>query len=1229
MPISNPYVGPRTFTRDNSNLFFGRNQEAKDLLAVVLTNRLTLFYAQSGAGKSSLVNTRLIPDIQKEGFLTLPVGRVSGQLLQGITSVDNIFVFNLLISLDQSKTDPARLSNLTISQFLANLTTEDGELYVYNPEEKPEAHETAVSPEEEYAPVPHLLIIDQFEEIITTNLDHWPEREAFFQQLNQAILDDPMLWVLLTLREDFVAGLRPYANLMHNNMRARYYMQRMEEPAALSAVEEPARLGERPFAPGVAKILVDNLRQIKVQGEEITQPGQFIEPVQLQVVCYQLWQEIAQTDKKEISEQDLQELGNVDKALAEFYETTIANAIYQTGVSEIILRDWFDKELITEAETRGTVYQGQHETAGMANVVVKALADQYLLRAEIRAGAAWYELVHDRFVAPILQANQEWRLQQGPLIRAAQEWDRAGRSRDKLYKEDQLHEALASVANLETTVQIVIDFLQASQDAQSQRDLERAQLEMAEQTRRAEAEAATSHRLRRLTRSLIVAIGVACIFAIIAFIFAMQTRDQRDTAVASGNAQATLAAENGLLAAANLEKSIANEYLAATSIAAAATSEAISLENAALADAAATSEAQAKASAELATYAFAELQVQSLVLNHQFAEAVTEAETILEPFNGDITPEEIVARAMINVGPFYTFNQLAQPVVKINTALAILDKALAIDPNLAKVPEDRLSNLAQVYINMCRPVVSSETLTAEAQATYLLVCERAVTLAAELDLGALNLQICPFTDAKPIEELAEQLTAVCNHVQEQAQPLTANEVITSFIEPNKRDLYLFDSPGNQTIYLFMFADNSQLDSYLELYAADGEFLLYDDQNGGQNNAYLVFTVPNPGPYIVIARGWNNETEGDYQLVYSDQPIDTYATIAQENLQIGQTIQSSITPGETELFSFTGEENQRVIIRMNAAANSSLDSYLALSGPYNSYLSEDNDSGGGLNAAITVTLPYSGTYLVSARDVNPEAGGGTYSLSVEAEEVASISEIENLPEEALGELRPGEPVEALLEPGERHLWQFTGEENQSVSLAMFSPDDLLDGYLLLLDPDGVLIAENDDGLGNRNPIITTQLPTTGVYSVIARGFSDSASGNYLLEWADGSAGFSFNGEITAVQDIPTVQFRVMGELTAGQPVTDTILTGQNHFWTFNGTAGDSLTILMRATNSPLDSYLELVDPMGVIVAQNDDGGGNLDSLIEAYTLSMTGIYTVIAQGYNEDSSGAYNLLLSKE
>jgi len=80
----NPYVGPRAFTQQDRHRFFGREPEARQLLSRVISERLVLFYAQSGAGKTSLINTRLIPQLREANYTVLPIGRVSGELPDGV-----------------------------------------------------------------------------------------------------------------------------------------------------------------------------------------------------------------------------------------------------------------------------------------------------------------------------------------------------------------------------------------------------------------------------------------------------------------------------------------------------------------------------------------------------------------------------------------------------------------------------------------------------------------------------------------------------------------------------------------------------------------------------------------------------------------------------------------------------------------------------------------------------------------------------------------------------------------------------------------------------------------------------------------------------------------------------------------------------------------------------------------------------------------------------------------
>jgi hypothetical protein len=391
----NPYVGPRTFEEKDSDYFFGRDEEAKALRSLVLGHRVVLFYATSGAGKSSLVNARIVPELREDQFMPLRARVSSGQRPEAIAAADNPYVFNLLSNL--SPDVPAEsLQHITLSEYMQT------------------HHQIPADAEKSFLDPARILIIDQFEELVTTNQMYWEKRGDFFRQLSQAMEQDELLWVLLVMREDYVTELESYAHLIPGKLKVRYHMERMREQAALQALKEPASKAGRPYyegkggLPGSAEMLLWDLRQVRVAGSDDTVTGEFVEPVQLQLICYSLWEELRSRPGDVISPADVEAAANVDNTLGDYYNGAIRRIIEQTGVDEQALRDWFGEHLITETDTRGLVFRGDTHTEGMDNNVVDVLTGEFfLLRSSTIGGGTWYELVHDRFIPAIRQSNEE------------------------------------------------------------------------------------------------------------------------------------------------------------------------------------------------------------------------------------------------------------------------------------------------------------------------------------------------------------------------------------------------------------------------------------------------------------------------------------------------------------------------------------------------------------------------------------------------------------------------------------------------------------------------------------------------------------------------------------------------------------------------------------------------------------------------------------------------------
>lgn len=66
--LAKPYKGPESYQTEDADLFFGRDREAAQLVTRILSSRFTLVHAQSGAGKTSLLNARVIPGLERRGW---------------------------------------------------------------------------------------------------------------------------------------------------------------------------------------------------------------------------------------------------------------------------------------------------------------------------------------------------------------------------------------------------------------------------------------------------------------------------------------------------------------------------------------------------------------------------------------------------------------------------------------------------------------------------------------------------------------------------------------------------------------------------------------------------------------------------------------------------------------------------------------------------------------------------------------------------------------------------------------------------------------------------------------------------------------------------------------------------------------------------------------------------------------------------------------------------------
>ncbi len=190
-----------------------------------------------------------------------------------------------------------------------------------------------------------------------------------------------------------------------------------------------------------------------------------------------------------------------------------------------------------------------------------------------------------------------------------------------------------------------------------------------------------------------------------------------------------------------------------------------------------------------------------------------------------------------------------------------------------------------------------------------------------------------------------------------------------------------------------------------------------------------------------------------------------------------------------------------------------------------------------------------------------------------------------------------------------VYTFEGTKGDSIVISMVS--DLVDTYVILEDADGNELARDDDSGGSGDARLGPfTLPDTGTYRILAQSYSYTTS-NTPVEGE-----FTLSVTTFSTRRIEYTQV-VEGELTSDA------LTA---YFSFSGQAGDE--VIIRMTSDDFDSYLTLSDEDGVELTYNDDGGGNLNSLIGPFELPETGSYTIEARSLGGTSTGKYTLTLDR-
>lgn len=196
-----------------------------------------------------------------------------------------------------------------------------------------------------------------------------------------------------------------------------------------------------------------------------------------------------------------------------------------------------------------------------------------------------------------------------------------------------------------------------------------------------------------------------------------------------------------------------------------------------------------------------------------------------------------------------------------------------------------------------------------------------------------------------------------------------------------------------------------------------------------------------------------------------------------------------------------------------------------------------------------------------------------------------------------------------------IYSFTGSAGDNITI--ISVSESVDTFLQLADAQGNIIAENDDrAAGDFNAEISFTLTADGTYLI---GASAYTQGSFTLTLTLNNGSGTTSAPVSQQAGTPSDPLPIAyGQTVAGQATN----IQQFVFYGFTGTAGDE--IIVTATSTSVDTYLQFGDANANLIAENDDraeGDTNAEIIV---TLEADGQYLLAVAGY---TAGPYELSLA--
>jgi len=275
--MKSPFKFLDSYTREDREIFFGRDREIEEMYQKVFESKILLVYGISGTGKTSLIDCGLANKFEESDWLPVTVRR-------GVNIVDSFM----------KELEKAAASEIKIDTGKGKILKAIKSIYL-----------------DHFKPV--YLIFDQFEELFI--FGEREEREEFIEIIKAIVNSDVQCKFIFSIREEYLASITEFELAIPDFLANRIRIEKMTQQHAQEVIEGPCKVHNISIEDNFACELL----------EKLNPEGKEVELTYLQVFLDKIFKLGAggREQGAEFSLQLLDKAGDVTDLLGSFLEEQI------------------------------------------------------------------------------------------------------------------------------------------------------------------------------------------------------------------------------------------------------------------------------------------------------------------------------------------------------------------------------------------------------------------------------------------------------------------------------------------------------------------------------------------------------------------------------------------------------------------------------------------------------------------------------------------------------------------------------------------------------------------------------------------------------------------------------------------------------------------------------------------------------------------------------------------